>query len=452
MASLFPKPDTEQINLLDPGAGIGSLSTAFIERMTNSCTLPMIDIDCYELDATLLQQLEHNLESFSQFNEVHFNIFNRDFIQSAVDHILNFDKPIYTHAILNPPYQKMPSNSLHRKLMSSIDIEVVNLYTAFVSLSIELLKEEGHLVAIIPRSFCNGTYYYPFRKHLFANTVIQQIHLFNSRKSVFSDDSVLQENVIIHLKKTQQVSSVIVSSSENSDLSDISSFVCPYEDIVDLESRELIISIPASEKSKAKDFTSPFSKLGVNVSTGPVVDFRNRDFISKDTKLNTVPLIYPQHFNHFKVVWPKPDLKKADSIQSCPDTSKQFYPKGYYVVVKRFSSKEEVRRIVAAIVTPHDFQSDYIAFENHLNVYHINNHGLDENLAYGLLGYLNSEGFDKQFRLFSGHTQVNAGDLRRMTYPSKEILISLGQELKQHNLSYPDFEMLIKEYIDSASN
>jgi len=48
-------------------------------------------------------------------------------------------------------------------------------------------------------------------------------------------------------------------------------------------------------------------------------------------------------------------------------------------------------------------------------------------LAYGLAAYLNSEFVDKLFRNFSGHTQVNATDLRSIGFPAKDILIKLGK-------------------------
>ena len=108
------------------------------------------------------------------------------------------------------------------------------------------------------------------------------------------------------------------------------------------------------------------------------------------------------------------------------------FPKGFYVLVKRFSTKEEPKRVVASIITPDDFIEDSMAFENHLNVFHVDKSSLPENLAYGLICWLNSTYIDEEFRLFSGHTQVNATDLRNLSYPSTEKLEAIGQELKGH--------------------
>jgi adenine-specific DNA-methyltransferase len=83
------------------------------------------------------------------------------------------------------------------------------------------------------------------------------------------------------------------------------------------------------------------------------------------------------------------------------------------VAVRRFSSKEEKRRIFAAVVDPL-LHPNGVAFENHLNYFHKNKHGFDRALAYGLSAYLNSAPLDECFRSFSGHTQVNATDLRNL--------------------------------------
>lgn len=100
---------------------------------------------------------------------------------------------------------------------------------------------------------------------------------------------------------------------------------------------------------------------------------------------------------------------------------------GSYVLVKRFSSKEEKRRVVAYVVSPNEIHQSWIAFENHWNVFHINKHGLDRLTALGLACFLNSTELDKYFRMFSGHTQVNATDLRNIKFPTLKTLRKLGE-------------------------
>jgi hypothetical protein len=144
-----------------------------------------------------------------------------------------------------------------------------------------------------------------------------------------------------------------------------------------------------------------------------------------------VPLLYPVHFSGQNIEWPKRGIKKPNAILRNTETEKWLYPNGFYCVVRRFSSKEEKRRIVASVVQPETFgDAEMLGLENHLNVYHENKHGLPEALARGLAIYLNTTGVDENFRRSSGHTQVNATDLKMMKYPSRKALIALGEWAK----------------------
>ena len=60
---------------------------------------------------------------------------------------------------------------------------------------------------------------------------------------------------------------------------------------------------------------------------------------------------------------------------------------------------------------------DFVAFENHVNVIHRDHAPLHRSEAVGLADFLNSDLVDTYFRMFSGSTQVNATDLRRLRFP-----------------------------------
>src|SRR5690606_25398986 len=81
-----------------------------------------------------------------------------DFIEISAEQLLSRTGGRFTHAIMNPPYKKMSSGSRHRKHLRDVGIETVNLYTAFLALAVASLTDGGELVAIVPRSFCNGAY------------------------------------------------------------------------------------------------------------------------------------------------------------------------------------------------------------------------------------------------------------------------------------------------------
>lgn len=157
------------------------------------------------------------------------------------------------------------------------------------------------------------------------------------------------------------------------------------------------------------------------------MDFRLKNYLHDMPEAGDVPLLYPCHFTSSCITWPKKGMKKPNAIQLNSNTEKWLYPNGFYCVVRRMSSKEEKHRIVARVVDPSTFKNTTkIDFENHLNVFHDNKTGLSQVLATGLAVFLNTTVADNCFRCFNGHTQVNAADLKRMRYPSRETLACLG--------------------------
>jgi hypothetical protein len=62
------------------------------------------------------------------------------------------------------------------------------------------------------------------------------------------------------------------------------------------------------------------------------------------------------------------------------------------------------------------------------------------------MSYLNSSFVDNFFRQFSGHTQVNASDLRKIPYPSLEFLSEMGLWAEKNQ------EIITTELIDIYLN
>jgi adenine-specific DNA-methyltransferase len=436
MAELFTPNSHTHCRLLDPGAGIGSLCGAFLDRwVSGDLKFKDVHLDAFEIDPFLQPYLIQTLEKYENISGFSMDIDISDFIFAASEGISGnlFVKPLprYTHAILNPPYKKIRSDSKHRSALRRAGIETVNLYSAFLALSLSLLKPRGQLVAIVPRSFCNGPYYRRFRKSLLTQSAVRQIHLFLSRSKAFKDDDVLQENIILHLEKNGEKGPIKISTSTDDLFYDLTTQNYPVEKIVLPDDTEQFIHIPTSTVTSialGSNISWTLSDLKINISTGPVVDFRVKEHLQKMPGPGSVPLLYPAHFNSKGSEWPKPDMKKPNAIHENSETKKWLLPNDFYCVVRRFSSKEEKRRVMANVVNPVDFPGmTLLGFENHLNVFHANKQGLPKTLAYGLMVFLNSTALDDYFRTFNGHTQVNATDLKQIKYPSREILMTLGE-------------------------
>ncbi len=446
MADIFNQKANAQCRLLDAGAGVGSLSIAFLDRwVSGGFDFGSLEIDAFELDDLLYPHLTQALEKYEKYPGLSVNVRKADFIHTAADWLSGslFAEalPKYTHAILNPPYKKIRSDSEHRAALRRAGIETVNLYSAFVALAVSLLDDCGQLVAIIPRSFCNGPYYRPFRDFVLQRAAIQHMHLFESRSKAFKNDDVLQENIIIRLERGASQGPVIVSTSTDDNYADLVTHEYPFDRIIFPDDSERFIHVPTSPEKGTIELSPAIrhslTDLGIQVSTGPVIDFRVKEHLRDMPEAGAVPLLYPGHFSGGGTIWPIPDMKKPNAIQCNKDTEKWLYQNGFYCVVRRFSSKEEKRRVVASVVTPAVF-TDYLmlGFENHLNVFHWNKRGLSEALTRGLVIFLNTTAVDEYFRRFNGHTQVNATDLKTMKYPNRDTLIELGEwAMKQGELT-----------------
>lgn len=437
MASLFSDINADT-RLLDCGAGIGSLTVAATKKLKN-----ISSVELWEIDPIMQDQLELNMQTL----QVPFSIYKQDFIFGAVENLLSNKGERYTHAIINPPYKKINSNSAHRKELRKVGIETVNLYSAFLALTILLMESEGQIVAIIPRSFCNGPYYKPFRELILKECSIEHIHIFESRDTAFKDDDVLQENIIIKLVKGKQTLSVEISQSTNQNFNDYQSKAIPFSEVIKPNDPELFLRINTNNQSQDENnkiFSDQLSELGLAVSTGPIVSHRMREFLEQDPQTDTVPLFYPHHFVNKQLQYPK-DHKKPNAIRFAPETQKWLMPNnGFYVIVRRFSAKEEKRRIVANVINPNEIDKEWIGFDNCWNVFHIKKHGFDYETAMGLACFLNSTVLDDYFRIFSGHTQVNATDLRNMKYPSLENLRILGNKYEVE-MSQEQIDKLVEE-------
>jgi adenine-specific DNA-methyltransferase len=465
MAAMFGSLPRE-VHLLDAGAGAGALTSAFVARLCEKKDgVRAIEATLYELDSEIIDALsatmrecEHRCrEAGIRFT---FTIHSADFIQEMsarlADVLFDTTPPQYDVAIVNPPYRKIGADSAERHALRSVAVETSNLYTGFIALIQRLLVPGGQLVGITPRSFCNGPYFRPFREDFLSHLELRRLHVFESRQAAFRDESVLQENIIFHaVKGRNQPREMIISSSSGEYGDAVTEAIFPFTEIVRPHDTEKFIHIPstashATAKETMDGLSSSLASLGVTVSTGRVVDFRLKSALRKGPERGAVPLVYPCHFNGGTVHWPKLDARKPNAILDNDETHPWLVPSGVYLLTKRFTSKEERRRLVACLFDPDEVKAKWIGFENHLNYFHASGHGLERSLAIGLYAFLNSTVVDQYFRRFSGHTQVNATDLRTLTYPGRATLEAIGREMEALDLSQEEIDHLVTKHLHAC--
>jgi len=448
MASLF-EICHNRVRLLDPGAGTGILTAAFCERLLNNDKIIDLTIDTYENDPNLLPFLEEVLESCKltleeKGHNVKYNIYEQDFILHNERYFKKTSllwaiesNALYDFVISNPPYYKLNKDSPQSIVMMDLISGQPNIYALFMALSASMVKPEGEMVFITPRSFCSGLYYKKFREWFLNHTQIMNIHIFGSRKEVFDKDEVLQENIIIKAKKNgkgRKHKKVIISTSKNKKFDELKKFEVQTTDVFYHKNGDIFIRIPTSILDVnilhiVDSWPNTLNDLGLEISTGPVVPFRAKEYLLPELTKSpkSVPLLWMHNIQNMKVIWPTKKNKKPLAIQVCDKTMSILLPVKNYVLVKRFSSKEQKRRLYAAVLLESDFSYKIVGIENHINYIYRPKGNLSAYEAFGIAAILNTTIIDNFFRSLNGNTQVNATDIRSLPFPRIEDIRKIGE-------------------------
>lgn len=434
LASLFSENimTSERVRVLDAGAGSGRLTEALVERLLASPRPPRaIGITAWEIDPAVLPELQATLtrcRAQCAARGVAFDaeVRSENFVVAAAANTtpgLFAEAALqYDLAIVNPPYRKLAAGSPENAALRELGIESPNLYTAFLSLITRLLRPGGELAAITPRSFCNGAYFQKFRRDFLASMRVTRLHLTGSRTKTFSEDAVLQETLLVHAVRDDNApETVTLSHSDGAPTGREPASPVDWRQIVRPDDPCLFIHLPGDGDDEADAMAAlphTLADLGLEVSTGKVVPFRSRDWIHASPEADDAPLLWASHLDGAGGVrWPLGKPNRPEALARCAATSPWIAPAGHYVAVKRLTAKEERRRVVASVVNTTALGPAGVAFENHLNYFHARGRGLTPELARALCDYLNSDFVDRWFRLFNGHTQVNATDLRALRFP-----------------------------------
>lgn len=442
-AMIMPRPS---IRLLDPAAGAGILLCAAVEALINGSNPPAkIEITAYEIDPELVQCLQQsvaNLTTWAKFAGVKIKADIRcaDFILAEATALLA-NRPAFDAVIANPPYFKIGKNDPRAVAASSVVHGQPNIYGLFMAVSAALLVSGGDFVFITPRSFASGPYFRLFREEFFAMIRPVRTHVFGSRKDAFSRDEVLQENVILHgihhprWRGAKAKHRMTVSSSVGqSDLGRASHVDMCLTNILDDRKLAAPFRLPISQEDTAildavDRWTGSLKAYGMEISTGPVVPFRATEFLAEKANGINVPLIWMNHVRAMDVHWPN-GVRKPQWIDHTPDSIRLLVPNNNYVILHRFSAKEEHRRLTAAPLLAGQLAGDMIGLENHLNYIHRPSGQLDEAETLGLAALYNSALMDGYFRCVNGNTQVSATELRAMPLPPLAEIKALSRHVK----------------------
>jgi len=438
-----------RVRLLDPSAGLGILICAVVENLAIKGFVEEIEVVAHELDQDLCAGLEKVLDSLVSWADTNrvvmrYEIRKSDFVLSECISLgllagLHESKK-FDMVIGNPPYFKIGKADPRALAASEVVYGQPNIYGIFMAVSASMLKHGGQFVFITPRSFASGPYFARFREWFFERIRPKFIHVFDSRRDAFGRDEVLQENVIFAgvrddgWEKRSKTELTTVSSSHGvGDVDKARTIQRRPSDLI--AGRDRILQIPASKEEEAalervEGWKGSLSAYGLKISTGPVVAFRATKWLRQAATVNTVPLVWLNHVFSMEVHWPN-GVKKPQYISCEAAGDRLLLPKRNYVLIRRFSAKEDARRLTAGPLIADSFSAKLVGLENHLNYVYRPGSSLSEDETWGLAALFSSKLLDAYFRCVNGNTQVSATELRTMQLPPLAQIVELGKRVRK---------------------
>lgn len=431
---LIAPVDRPHVRLLEPSAGAGILIAAVAEALLKKPALPRtIDALIFEKDMRLMPLLEAlclRISEACSARGANFNykLFCEDFLLSEVALLGQPIEGLLT--IANPPFFKLNKALDERAGLHSYAVfGQPNIYGLFMAATARLTPPDGRWCFIAPRSWMNGHYFKAVRHTMLRHLTMESLHVFESRRDSFEEDAVLQETVIAWAngRAVREVGlDVLLTRSQGiADMDHAPVRAVPTELIV-ANDEHATVTVPGEGASLIDGWTSTLSTYGLKVSTGPVVAFRCREFLSHVPKRETVPLLWMQHIGQQHIMWPI--AKKLEHIDAIGLNAWTLVPNAPMVIMRRFSPKEDLRRVICA---PYfgELPGAAIGLENHLNYIHRPGGRMSRSEVRGLSAFLASSAVDLYLRTVAGSTQINARELRALPLPPMSAIETVGERL-----------------------
>jgi adenine-specific DNA-methyltransferase len=166
--------------------------------------------------------------------------------------------------------------------------------------------------------------------------------------------------------------------------------------------------------------------IGLRMKTGLTVDFRNREILRNHFEEGAIPLVYSQHIKEGIVNFPiGKDFEYivTDQLGLKQDNKN-------YLFIKRFTAKEERRRLQCGIFLSENLpEYKMISTQNKINFIDSLGKPLTKTEVYGLYVLFNSSIYDEYYRILNGSTQVNSTEINFMPVPDLITINMMGKEL-----------------------
>lgn len=236
----------------------------------------------------------------------------------------------FDFVIGNPPYFEFIPDRLIKNKYREVINGRPNIFSFFIKLGIDLLKDGGYLAFIVPPSMNNGAYFANLRDYIVRNSNIEFLSVSNGSK-LFHE--ALQATMLLVLKKDKNKGDYIFKKN----------------------GIQIFTERPNYLERAFKDKTS-LHDLGFIAKTGRLVWNQNKDLLTNDPQKG-VPLIWAHNITSRGLQIPVKNRKPQYVMTNGCDT-------GPAIVVNRITGTVGETKLKAAIIP----EGMKFIGENHVNV------------------------------------------------------------------------------------
>lgn len=317
--------------------------------------------------------------------------------------------------LVNPPYGRVKLPELERQRWAHVLYGHANLYGLFMGAALDGLDEQGVLAALVPTSFTSGLYFSKLRAHATKVAPLREVGFVEQRGGVFVD--VLQETCLALFTRKRAQRTVVRSIAERPvDVASVKAVRGAGPWLLPRRSEDAATAVAAS------GLPLRLADAGYRCSTGPLVWNRRAGDLGKRAGKSRVRVIWGADLDG-GTLHQDPARDSLRYMTLRPGDDKVFVLDAPAVLVQRTTSPEQIRRLVAAELSPDALVAwgGRVVVENHVNVLRPTTPTPLLSRA-TLAALLATPTLDRVLRCLSGSVAVSAYELEALPLPTADTL------------------------------